>query len=159
MSQYSVLAARLGNEIITLDKVVKAAQSQAQKAQAMGDTDFYQAAALSLQNYYMGAERIFEEIAKQIDQSLPSGANSHQQLLQRMSLDIPQTRPPLLSPETLEQLNDYRSFCHVVMHRYGFEFRLDRVQALVKQLPICHQQLTQDVENFCEFLLALDRSI
>lgn len=154
-----MLAARLRNEITTLDKVVKAAQSQAQKAQAMGDIDFYQAAALSLQNYYMGAERIFEEIAQQIDQSFPFGANSHQQLLQQMSLDIPQTRPPLLSPESLEQLNEYRSFRHVVMHRYGFELRLDQVQALVEQLPICHQQLTQDVESFCEFLLALDRSI
>ena len=54
MSQYNVLAARLTNELNTLDKVVRAAQSQAQKAQTTGDADFYQAAALSLQNYSRG---------------------------------------------------------------------------------------------------------
>ena len=59
MSQYSVLAARLGNELNVLDQVVSAAQSQVEKGQNTGDKDFYQAAALSLQNYYMGIERIF----------------------------------------------------------------------------------------------------
>lgn len=51
MSQYGVLVARLQNEIKTLDKVVQTAQSQLGKAQRTQDADFYQAAALSLQNY------------------------------------------------------------------------------------------------------------
>uniref|UniRef100_B8HZM1 HepT-like domain-containing protein n=1 Tax=Cyanothece sp. (strain PCC 7425 / ATCC 29141) TaxID=395961 RepID=B8HZM1_CYAP4 len=89
MSQYTVLVARLQNELSMLDKVVAKAQSQVSKAQQSGDADFYQAAALSLQNYYMGVERIFEEVAKQVDQSLPSGASSHRVLLEQMSLEIP----------------------------------------------------------------------
>jgi hypothetical protein len=159
MSQYNVLAARLANEIQTLNRVVQAAQSQAQKAQSTGDQDFYQAAALSLQNYYMGIERIFEEIAKQIDQSMPAGADSHQQLLQQMRLEIPQTRPSVLSTETWEQLNEYRAFRHVVIHRYGFELHPDRVQALVDQLASCHPLLTQDLDRFSQFLLTIAQSI
>jgi uncharacterized protein YutE (UPF0331/DUF86 family) len=159
MSQYSVLTARLQNEIQTLDKVVKAAQSQTEKAQRTQDADFYQAAALSLQNYYMGAERIFEEVAKQIDQSLPSGSTSHRELLEQMGLEIPATRPALLSPNTLDQVNLYRAFRHIVIHRYGFELRSDRVAELVRQLTACHTALTQDVQTFCQFLMQVDQSL
>ncbi len=159
MSRYGVLVARIKNELTTLDKVVQTARSQVQKGQATADPDFYQAAALSLQNYYMGAERIFEEVAKQIDQSLPTGANSHQALLQQMGLNIPQTRPALLSEQTLERINDYRAFRHVVIHRYGFELRPERIDELVEQLNSCHPSFNQDVEDFCQFLLRLDAAL
>ena len=159
MSQYSVLAARLQNELTRLDQVVAAAKTQIQKAQQTQDKDFIQAAALSLQNYYMGVERIFEEVAKRVDQSLPSGPNSHQALLEQMELEIPQIRPPLLAAVTVAQLNEYRAFRHVVMHRYGFELHPERVSELVEQLPSCHTSLATDVQDFYQFLLQLDQSI
>lgn len=159
MSQYSVLAARLQNELTRLDQVVAAAKTQTQKAQKTRDKDFIQAAALSLQNYYMGVERIFEEVAKRVDQSLPSGPNSHQALLEQMELEIPQTRPPLLSAVTADRLNEYRAFRHVVMHRYGFELHPERVSELVGQLPTCHASLATDVENFYQFLMQVNQSI
>ncbi|MEM7771155.1 MAG: hypothetical protein AAF327_11665 [Cyanobacteria bacterium P01_A01_bin.37] len=159
MSQYGVLAARLSNELKTFDRVVQAAQSQRSKAQNTGDTDYYQAAALSLQNYYMGIERIFEEVAKQVDQSLPFGAGSHRELLEQMGLEIPSTRPPLLSEETVAQVNTYRAFRHVVINRYGFELYPERVAALVDQLADCYALLKHDVEAFCQFLLELDQSL
>jgi hypothetical protein len=159
MSRYGVLVARIQNELATLNKVVQTAQSQVKKGQATEDPDFYQAAALSLQNYYMGAERIFEEVAKQIDQSLPTEANSHQALLQQMGLNIPQTRPALLSDQTLERINEYRAFRHVVIHRYGFELHPERIDELVEQLNSCHSSFNQDVEDFCQFLLRLDAAL
>lgn len=159
MSQYGVLAARLQNELKTLNKVVQAAQSQVGKAQRTGDADFYQAAALSLQNYYMGAERIFEEVAKQVDEAFPHGANSHRELLEQMGLEIPNTRPALLSPDTLTQVNHYRAFRHIVIHRYGFELQPNRVVDLVDQLAACHSALVNDVQGFCQFLIAIDQSL
>lgn len=159
MSRHNVLAARLQNELTKLDTVVATAQSQAEKGNRTGDADYFQAAALSLQNYYMGAERIFEEVAKTIDQSFPTGANSHLALLEQMALEILPTRPPLLATETLTQLNDYRAFRHVVVHRYGFELYPERVAELVAQLPGCHTLLTQDVQDFCAFLLTVDHNL
>lgn len=159
MSQYSVLIARLNNELQRLDQVVQSAQSQALKAKQTQDDDFLQAAALSLQNYYMGVERIFEEVAKQIDQTLPTGPSSHQQLLEQMQLEIPATRPPLLSLETVPGLDNFRAFRHVVMHRYGFELQPQRVSELVAQLANCHQLLNHDVQDFCQFLQQIERSL
>lgn len=158
MSKYSVLAARLKKDLAQVDKAVQAAVSQAKKATATGDADYLQAAALSLQNFYMGVERVFEEIAKQVDESLPTGASSHRELLDQMGLELP-SRPIVLQANTLEELNEYRGFRHVALHRYGFELQPRRIQELVVALPACQTHLSEDVESFCTFLLDLDRGL
>jgi len=112
MSQYSVLIARLNKELSKIQTTVETAVSQATKAKHTGDLDYLQAAALSLQNFYMGVEQAFEEIAKQVDGFLPTGASSHQELLEQMALEIPSTRPVVIQSATLESLNEYRGFRH-----------------------------------------------
>jgi uncharacterized protein YutE (UPF0331/DUF86 family) len=159
MSKHGVLAARLKKDLAQIDKAVQAAVSQAKKAEATGDTDYLQAAALSLQNFYMGVERVFEEIAKQVDESLPTGAGSHRELLDQMGLEISLIRPAVLQVGTLEELNEYRGFRHVAIHRYGFELQPDRIQELVEALPVCQSQFSKDIESFCTFLLNLDQAL
>ncbi|MGB3614424.1 MAG: hypothetical protein WBA10_11590 [Elainellaceae cyanobacterium] len=107
----------------------------------------------------MGVERVFEEVAKSVDQSLPSGQSSHRELLEQMSLEIPQTRPPLLSAQTASRVDQYRAFRHVVMHRYGFELYPERVAELVAQLSDCHGVLSADVQEFCQVLLNIDQAL
>lgn len=159
MSQYGVLAARIQKELDLIRGTVNIASSQLEKAKQTGDRDYLQAAALSLQNFYMGVERVFEEVAKQVDRSSPTGASSHRELLDQMGLEIAKTRPAVIQSDTLEKLNDYRGFRHVVMHRYGAELKPDRVQALVEGLPECHTNFARDVQAFCQFLLHLEASI
>ena len=159
MSKYSVLVARLKKELTQIDQAVQAAASQAKKAKTTGDADYLQAAAFSLQNFYMGVERVFEEIAKQVDESLPTGASSHRELLEQMGLEIDQVRPAVLQAKTLEELNEYRGFRHVAIHRYGFELYPDRVQALVETLPDCQIHFSADIKIFCTFLLNLDQDL
>ena len=159
MSNYAVLATRLQNELHKLTQVVAMATGQVQKAQQTGDEDYIQAAALSLQNYYMGAERMFEAIAKQLDGSLPTGANSHQALLEQMSFEIPNQRPAVITADTAVSLNEYRTFRHVVLHRYGFELYPDRVAALVAALPDTHRHLSQDIKGLSDFLRTLAQQL
>ena len=159
MSKYGVVAARIQKELDLIRATVNVASSQLEKAKRTGDRDYLQAAALSLQNFYMGVERIFEEIAKQIDRSFPTGASSHRELLDQMGLEIGKTRPAVIQPNTSEKLNDYRGFRPVVMHRYGAELKPDRVQTLVEMLPECHADFARDVQTFCQFLLQLESSI
>ncbi|MDX2240087.1 MAG: hypothetical protein NW224_05320 [Leptolyngbyaceae cyanobacterium bins.302] len=105
MSKYNVLIARLNKEVAKIQIVVQAAVSQADKAKKTGDSDYLLAAALSVQNFYMGVEQAFEEIAKQIDESVPVGASSHRELLEQMALEIPDVRPPVIEADTLTRLN------------------------------------------------------
>ncbi|MCU0568674.1 MAG: hypothetical protein MUF49_19010 [Oculatellaceae cyanobacterium Prado106] len=159
MSQYNVLIARLNQELTKIQAVVDTAVSQLNKAKSTGDLDYLQAAALSLQNFYMGVEQAFEEIAKRVDQSLPTGANSHRALLEQMGLEIPEIRPPVIRSDTLAKLNEYRGFRHVVVHRYGFELHPQRIQELVEELPNCYDKLTRDMQHFSEFLMQLNQSL
>ena len=159
MSSYAVLVAKLRNELVKVELAVRSAVSQAEKARLSGDEDFWCAAAFSLQNFYMGTERIFEEVAKQIDRSLPSGGSSHRALLEQMSLEIPNIRPAVISANTLERLHDYRGFRHVAIHLYAFELHSDRISVLVDMLMDSWMLLSRDVEFFCVFLLALEQNV
>ena len=156
MSKYNVLAARLQKELNSIQVVVETAISQIEKAQSSGDRDYALAAAFSLQNFYTGVERVLEEIAKQVDLSLPSGASSHKELLEQMGLNLPKVRPVVLRDKTLEQLQDYRGFRHVAIHRYGFELKLNRIQELVVSLPDCYKNFAADLQLFCDFLQKLE---
>ena len=70
MSRYNVLIARIKNELQKISTTIQSAISQATKARTTTDEDYWFAAAFSLQNFYMGVERIFEDIAKEIDNNL-----------------------------------------------------------------------------------------
>lgn len=159
MSKYSVLTARLNQELTKIEIAVQAAASQSDKAKKTGDLDYLQAAALSLQNFYMGVEQAFEEIAKQVDEFSPTGASSHRELLEQMALEIPNIRPAVIQADTLDRLNEYRGFRHVVIHRYGFELYPERIQELVKDLPGCYSILDRDIQSFCKFLMQLAQSL
>lgn len=59
------------------------------------------AIGLDLHGFYSGAERIFEQIAKKIDKTLPQdSARWHQQLLQQMAAKILNVREPIISVVT-----------------------------------------------------------
>jgi hypothetical protein len=73
-----------------------------------------------------------------------------------MSLEIPHTRPPVILSDTLHNLNEYRGFRHVAIHRYGFELESNRIADLTDKLMACHTLLVRDIENFCQFLQALE---
>ncbi len=159
MSKYNVLIARLRQELVKIKIAVQTAVSQADKAQNTGDLDYLQAAALSLQNFYMDVEQVFEQIAKQVDEFLPTGSSSHQELLEQMALEIPNVRPAVINPNTLRQLNKYRGFRHVVIHRYGFELQPDRVSTLVEELSLCYEKLNHNIETFCQFLTQIEQEL
>ena len=109
-----------------------------------------------MQNFYMGVERIFEDIAKDVENNLPTGSSSHKLLLEQMSLEIPNTRPPVILSDTLHNLNEYRGFQHVAIHRYGFELESNRIAELADKLMTSYTLLVRDIKNFCQFLQALE---
>ena len=53
--------------------------------------------ALNLHGVYTGIERIFEVIAKKIDQRFPTGDKWHRDLLEQMSVDIPKVRKAVIT--------------------------------------------------------------
>lgn len=104
------------------------------------------AIALNMQSYYTGAERIFSEIAKEIDRDVPQGSDWHRQLLAQLSIEIPTVRQAVLSEQTIVDLDEFRRFRHVVRSNYAHNLNMDLVIQLSEKLPVCHQNLIQDIQ-------------
>jgi hypothetical protein len=54
----------------------------------------------------------------------------------------------------LELLDEYLRFRHLVRNVYSWNLLPEKVQPLVERLPICLDQVTQDVSAFVSLFLA-----
>ena len=95
------LAADIEGELTRLDQLEQAIQ----RVQHEIDQDpsrrdlFYENLALKLHNFYTGCEKILQLVAVELNGGLPSGADWHKRLLDRMS-ERREGRPAVLTRET-----------------------------------------------------------
>lgn len=159
MSEYIALAGRITESLDELSCVVERAIHLGEKATQTSDDDYWDGVALNLHGFYVGVERIFEDIARTFDASLPGGADWHRDLLLQMSAEIPDTRPSVITRETRRCLDEYRGFRHVVRNVYTFNLRPSRLQELLAMLRPCFQTVTEDIRVFAAFLKQVDTPI
>ena len=157
MSRYAVLVGQINRDLADLEQIINGTHALMEKVRATGDTDYLGTIALNLHGFYSGAERIFREVALEIDGSLPEGADWHRRLLRQMAAEVNDIRPALLSDKTLKSLNELCAFRHVVRNIYTFDLIPGRVQDLAEGLPRCLELLRADLQGFCQFLIALNR--
>ena len=138
-----------------MEKVVIRAQSLMDKAQRTGDDGYLDGVALNLHGFYAGIEKIFEDIARTLEKDIPAGSGWHQDLLLQMTAEICPIRPPVISEDTRDCLDEYRGFRHLVRNVYTFNLHASRLQELTKGVQSCYEAVTSDLENFIEFLKEL----
>jgi len=152
----AILAARIRTELVDIEQVVVRTQHLLVKAQQQNDDDYLDGVALNLHGFYAGAERLFEEIAREVDDSVPSRSDWHRALLIQMSAEIPARRPAVIDRDTRNCLDIYRGFRHVVRNIYTFNLEPGRLRELVNALPKCYANLVRDLSHFCNFLEQVD---
>jgi hypothetical protein len=117
------------------------------------DADLYiDSASLNLHDVYSGLERVFKQIAATVDGNVPSSPEWHRELLEQMGLDLPQVRPPVLTFQSIQLLDEYLRFRHVVRNVYTFSFDVERVGRLVKDLKLVFAQTQQELLAFVNFM-------
>lgn len=156
MSRYAVLMGQIEHELQELEQLVIQTIALVQKVKITGDTDYLGTVALNLHGYYSGAERIFREVALELDGGLPQGSDWHRRLLRQMAVEVPDTRPAIMGDITLKALSDLCAFRHVVRNVYTFDLIPTRVETLATELPEIHQRLQADLIAFCQFLAAIN---
>lgn len=140
-----------------LEQSILAVQQEIQRDPERADL-FYEVQALKLHNFYTGCERIFSLIVSEFNGGKPSGFDWHQRLLQRMTVAQPE-RPPVISAETAQRLNEYLGFRHVVRNVYGFDLDIDRVARLIQTYPDVWHQFEQEIQAFVVWLRELAASL
>ena len=148
----AVLAGRIMAELNEISILVDRVEKGMQKAKAQSDDFYIDSVALNLHGFYSGVERIFEKIAALIDESVPDGANWHQELLNQMSTEIPGVRPAAISVELKEKLEEYRGFRHVVRNVYTYHLDPNKLKPLVKNIKIVMKGLKKELSAFARFI-------
>jgi hypothetical protein len=154
IESYVVLAGRIRKELDDLERLVSRANRAMNTAKKNPqDTDLYvDSASLNLHDVYSGFERVFKQVAATVDGNVPASAEWHRELLEQMGLDLPKVRPPVLTSNSIQRLDEYLRFRHVVRNVYTFSFDPERIGRLVKELEMVFDQIRQELLVFANFL-------
>jgi hypothetical protein len=154
-SEYTALAGRIHQSLLDLKRVVDRADYLLSQALQKEDDGYFDGVALNLHGFYGGVERIFEDIARSVDQSIPGGPEWHRDLLLQMANELASIRPAVITPDTRHCLDEYRGFRHLVRNVYTFNLRPSRLRELTEELQNCYQAVTANLD---EFLRVLEQS-
>jgi hypothetical protein len=159
-----ILEARLAEEKDNVERLRDTLQAKGFWATAPQEISLRQADEFTLRalasvilDYYTAIENMFEEIAKVVDGSLPSGEEWHKDLLRQMKLDINGIRPAVITRETFTFLDEYRKFRHLVRNIYGFNLLPERLEPLLTRLPAVDRRLAGEIDGFIKKMYAIIR--
>ena len=109
-----------------------------------------------LENYYTCLETIYLRISQSFENRLDP-ARWHNDLLQKMTLEIEGIRAAVVSDEAFSPLFELLKFRHFKRYYFDLEYDWDRLDFLLKKLRQVHPLVTRDLERFVRFANALDR--
>lgn len=156
--RYQNLIERIRNELSDLEQVIERAQegwANVQVTSAKERQAFVDSVALNLHGFYSGLERLFELIARQVDDSLPEGAIWHRELVEQMAQDFPNSRPAVISQENAKVLDEFRRFRHLVRNVYTINLTPVKMDGLLRILLIFWPKLRAELLAFANYLEAL----
>ena len=100
-----------------------------------------------LHSFYNGLENIFEIIAKNIDNNVPIGNKSHQELLHQMASEN-ENRAEIINEELYLKLREYATFRHFYRHAYSFQLNWEKMKPLVKDIHSIWKEIKNKLEYF-----------
>ena len=150
---YRELSDRIRGAVLDIDRVVeKTLRAWPRATEPSGVQDVYlDAVALNLHGFYSGLERLFELIARRLDDSLPSGEFWHRDLLFQMGQEIQGVRPAVISRQNAGKLDEFRRFRHLVRNVYTINLLPDRMNKLILDLPDLWSHLRTELVSFADF--------
>lgn len=151
-NELSRLAYRVRDNLLEIDSLLQRIDEAWRRFISSADDYYLDAVALNLHDLYSGVERIFELIAEVIDMDKPKGENWHLALLTQMANEVPGVRPAVISGTSLQELNEYRGFRHVVRNVYTYRFDSEKIDRLVGKAPEMYNRVRTELLAFSDFL-------
>ena len=108
--------------------------------------------AKNLVDCYRGVENIFRRIALDVDLRIPDGSRWHKELLTQMTKQEAERRPPVISQETFETLEELLEFRHVFNNIYGEELIYEQTERNAKQIGELFSSLSVELDAFVAYL-------
>ena len=151
---YLILAGRIRKDLDELERLVTRVERALEIAcKRPEESDFLiDSIALNLHGVYSGLERLFQQIAAIVDDSVPSGKEWHRELLEQMSINVIGVRPPVISENTSQILDEFLRFRYVVRNVYNLSLDGERIIKLVQQLRPVFTRVNNELISFADFL-------
>lgn len=151
---YQELAVRIRDGLPDIERIVQRALLAWPHAQRVseGFNVYGDSVALNLHSFYSGVERFFELIARHVDDDVPTSATWHRHLLQQMAAERPEIRPAVISQESVQALDEFRRFRHLVRNAYAMEIVPAKMTGLINTLPHMWSSLHAEFLAFADFL-------
>ena len=148
------LIVRITDECSKIERTVGKIREGLQKLETAPAEDMEDLAALlalRLADFYSGLESIFNRIARDIDMNVPIGEKSHKSLLQQMA-EVHPVRSPVISEQTLADLDRILKFRHRFRNIYAFELKPQKVLKNAKRVSKVFDHLSTELDVFIGWL-------
>ncbi len=147
-----LLEVRVRKELLNLEKLVREIKDITRMRELKIESVRVRACASILHDFYSGIEKIFINIAREIDQAVPKSEGWHRQLLEQMTFDIPAKRPAVIDSELAGKIQQYLGFRHRFRNLYGYELDWDKMGELIKDMEPTFMHLKDSIEKFLNIL-------
>ncbi len=107
---------------------------------------------MNLHGFYSGLERIFELIARRIDQTVLNGNLWHRELLKQVSFEMQDIRPAVISEKSFSYLDELRRFRHLVRNAYTFNLSPEKIEPIITKIPQTWPNLQEELSAFADFI-------
>ena len=107
--------------------------------------------AQSMTNYYTCIETIFLRVSRFFENNL-SKERWHQELLDRMTIEIEGIRKAVISDDVKDALTEILKFRHFTRYYFELNYDWDKLDFLLKKFDLLADNLPEQVRNFLLFL-------
>lgn len=153
MKLEEVVARRLAAEVESELSSLAALGEELAKAPRRDDTYSLRARGSILHDFYNGVERVFLRIARELNGGVPRGDQWHRDLVDDMTLVIPEVRPAVIDQNLARALGDYLRFRHLFRNVYGGVLDAERMASLERRLPETLAGFRERVQAFVSWML------
>lgn len=113
--------------------------------------------AIRTQQFYTAIEDLFKQLAKSFENHVDNLTQFHKEMLVRMSMEVPQMRPAVISKESFVLLDKVRSFRHFIRHAYDCELDENELKLIQGRLKKEYHHLHKDLQNFRAYIKKLTK--
>lgn len=103
---------------------------------------------------YTGMEEVLRGLLSAVDNYVPTGDRSHQDILDQASMAVEGTRPALISEGVYSVLTTLKGFRHFERHNYRFRFDDEQVERNERLAETLVPSFIADIEAFMAVLSA-----
>jgi hypothetical protein len=147
----SILKSEILRDMQKLENLFEKLAVSNTKFEEQKEYAFLVESAFYVNQIYTGFERMFRNIADSFENSFDE-KSWHKSLLDRMTLDIENIRPPVISESNYRFLDEIRAFRHFFRHTYDFDLDKEKFSIVTSSAMELRKTYKTDIERFLQFI-------